>query len=811
MMRVVGALHVSRAALLTLLLATAAAHGETDPTYNALRAAKPDGKAVAIRGFVIERDVFRFRFESGTFQFLRPVEGRAFGAVFAGQGTLELRPASEGERRYLSFVTGEKGLETFTESFSSLVLLFSDATAAEIEAQGTAAPALPEADNLYQAFFKKQRRDWKSNLQIRLLADALRPAKPGGGVFLASFDGKKHPAALAAVDPQGLDWLLPGVGSESSALVVLQSSETWLWYCSRAKSANPGTNADLTGASARASHYTIETTIRKNGEIDATTTIRFEPLGEGLRVLPLHLLEKLRIREASFAPAEGDAWTAVPFVQEAEKEDSDPAVIFPSPLPRGQKVRVRLVYGGKEVLQNAGDGNFFVGARDSWYPNIGTFTSLASFDLSYRCPKAYEVVSVGTREEDRLDGDTRLFRFRQTRPIRVAGFNYGKFRKLERVDSDSGFTVSVYTNTGTPDFIRELNMMMENREGGLTHVSMDTKGLADAAMADGINMARVGSVYFGALPEKRVAITQQTEAFFGQSWPSLIYLPFLAALDSTMRNELGFDMSATHFVDEVGPHEFAHQWWGHLVGWNNYRDTWLSEGFAEFSASLLIQIVDAKKFNPFWERARRAILEKPRGSLVTNDAAGPITLGWRLFTERSPAAYQALVYSKGAYILHMLRMAMRESGTPNPDAKFIDMMKDFVASYSDKNPSTSDFQAVVERHIVPTLNLMGDGTMDWFFRQWVDGTEIPRFESKLTVAKAGEQYRIQGTVSQDGVSSDFRSLAHLYVEFPKGEVIRIGVVRLTGKTTLPVDASLRLPSQPKRVLLNAMHDTLYRD
>ena len=40
----------------------------------------------------------------------------------------------------------------------------------------------------------------------------------------------------------------------------------------------------------------------------------------------------------------------------------------------------------------------------------------------------------------------------------------------------------------------------------------------------------------------------------------------------------------TCFVQEVTPHEVAHQWWGHAVGWASCHDQWLSEGFAEFSA-----------------------------------------------------------------------------------------------------------------------------------------------------------------------------------------------------------------------------------
>ncbi len=33
-------------------------------------------------------------------------------------------------------------------------------------------------------------------------------------------------------------------------------------------------------------------------------------------------------------------------------------------------------------------------------------------------------------------------------------------------------------------------------------------------------------------------------------------------------------------------HEVAHQWWGHAVGWKNYHEQWLSEGFAQYFAAL---------------------------------------------------------------------------------------------------------------------------------------------------------------------------------------------------------------------------------
>jgi aminopeptidase N len=183
-----------------------------------------------------------------------------------------------------------------------------------------------------------------------------------------------------------------------------------------------------------------------------------------------------------------------------------------------------------------------------------------------------------------------------------------------------------------------------------------------------------------------------------------------------------------------------------------------------------------------------------------------------LATRQTPEAYQALVYEKGAYVLHMLRMLMWDARANPPDAAFIAMMKDFAAAFADKNPSTRDFQDVVERHMTATMDLTHDRKMDWFFRQWVEGTEIPSYALKADVRAAGDgRYTISGSVAQAGVSGDFHGFLPLYLEFEKGEVRRFGLATFTGKETVPIETTLTLPKKPVRVVPNAMHDVLTRD
>jgi hypothetical protein len=819
---------------------SAASSGASDPTsvYAALRGARPKGTAIAVKDFAITRDAFRLRFQSGSFQFLDPVEGRIPGAVFVGDGSFEIDPASVAERRHLAFVSGEKDLAIYSDRFQNLVLLFTDGTGEEITRGGSPVEtAVPNAAGIYDAFLKRQRRELRANFQLRMLGDFLRPPDPKG-FFLAYLDGQIGPGAVVLQDPAGLNWFSTNflLGDEESAFYVVDEQKAGFWYLAHERTES-GAVPHPPRRIADAEHYVVETDIQRNTEIRGTTTIRFQALAAGLTVVPVSLLGKLRVKEAAVAPATGESWMPATFVQEKEDEDSDAAIILPAPMGRGATVRLRIAYEGKDVLHAVGDGNFVVGARESWYPNLGVFVDLATFDLTYRVPKINQAVSVGKLIDDKIAGDVRTSVWKADKPIRVAGFNYGTFKKLEVTDKGSGVHVEVYTNPGTPDIVKEINAALQTGRqtggpgnpvpdgldtpftvvdpsdfAGLHSVTVDVDTLAKSALADGVNTARVASTYFGPLAQDHVSITQQAQWAFGQSWPSLVFLPYLAFLDGTTRRELGLGDTAS-FVEQVGPHEFAHQWWGHQVGWASYRDQWLSEGLAEFTSSLVLQATGGmKKFQDYWEAARRWILQKPRSAQISNDAAGPITQGFRLRTWRNPFAYDAIVYAKSAYVIHMLRMLLRDHASSTPDARFMALMKDFASSYAGKNPSTRDFQSVVERHMTPELNAAANGKMDYFFRQWVHGTEIPRYRAKLELRNvSGDQYRLSGSIGQEGVSDDFRTVLPVWVEYGKGELSRFGMVPLVGNQTIPVDVVLRVPKKPRRAVVNALHEVLARD
>jgi aminopeptidase N len=312
-----------------------------------------------------------------------------------------------------------------------------------------------------------------------------------------------------------------------------------------------------------------------------------------------------------------------------------------------------------------------------------------------------------------------------------------------------------------------------------------------------------------------VYITEQPNFNFGQSWPNLVYLPISAYIDSTQRWMLfgHIDTKFNGFVQEVTPHEVAHQWFGHGVGWASYHDLWLSEGFAEFAAGLFLQQAVGTKWQKdyidFWERQRVRILEKNNFGVSPNDA-GPLWLGLRLVSPRSEQAYQGDTYSKGAYVLLMLRSLMYADHGPseNRDQAFIDMMHDFIESHRDISASTESFKAVAEKHMTKQMDIQKNGRLDWFFNEWVYGTQVPRYAFKYELQTAdGGKGKIHTELSQSEVDEHFAMFVPVFADFGNG-MVRLGQIGIAGNSTRSVD--FIVDRQPKKVVLNAYKEVLER-
>jgi hypothetical protein len=786
---------------------TATASANSDPVYKQLRDVGL-GESYRVENLSLTWDVATFQFRSGTLTFLAPVEGQTTGAVFIGDGHFHLKPVTFIDANDVKRRTGSTEVD---EDFTEIVFRFTaDAKQKFLAGVGQRVDTAKEASDAFDRWKDKVRHrreipigfsdsvlqsESMDNVDADVLAAVYNSAHPP--FFNAYIHGKKHKdirfflrnrvGALPQLD-----------SSEEVALINFDPGGTkdGIWYLSHLKSEY----ADNTASSLQdrrlfATHrYKIETVIAKNRHLFSTATISFEPLLAGERVLKFDLLPDLRVTAVL-----DDQGRNLNFIQENRKADGSFYVILPSAAPLGKQSSVTVEYAGDKVIESAGPDSYFVRARTSWYPNLNGFGEHALYDLTFKVPHKYKIISIGKLEKESQDGDLTVSHWVTPIPVAVAGFNYGNYEKLDIQDHKTGFLISGYYLNDLPGYLSAYPALK----------TLAPRAMTEYALEQTRAQLQLCNYYFGKIDYNAISITEQPDFFFGQSWPNLVYLPISAYTDSTQRWLLfgSINNKFTGFVQEVTPHEVAHQWWGHSVGWASYHDQWLSEGFAEFSAGLFLQRVVAgdwrKDYLEFWDRLRHRVLDKNIYGVAPNDA-GPLWLGLRLISPETQDAYQNLTYPKGAYVLQMLRSIMH-----SPDEKeFIAMMHDFVESHRDHPATTESFKAVVERHMTKGMDLQGNGKMDWFFNEWVYGTLVPKyaFDYQLASAENGK-IKLTMTATQSDVNENFAMLVPVFADFGKG-MVRIGQFPLFGNSTRTV--SVLLPEKPKKVALNAYHDILER-
>jgi hypothetical protein len=785
----------------------------SDPVYRKLRDIQL-GESFRFDNFTLTFDTGTFQFQKGTLTFLTPVDGVVTGAIFAGEGHFNLKPAIPLDARELSRRTGATEVN---EDFTEVVFRFTGESRMRfLPGLGDRSETTSEAATILKQWREKMRQrheralgfsefllhgETMDNVDADLLAAVYNRAHPE--FFNAYMRGKKHKDLRFFVRTRV--GALPQLDSpEEVALINFDPEgmglDDGVWYLAHLKSeyVNRTARSNEDRRLFATHRYKIETVIARNGHLFSRATIGFEALVAGERVMKFGLLPNLRVTRVTDEKGQD-----IYFIQESRKEDGSFYAILSQAPPLGTEESINVEYAGDKVLEDAGEGSYYVLARTSWYPNLNGFGEKAFYDLTYKVPRKFKVVSVGQLKEESIEQDLAISHWITPVPVAVAGFNYGSYQKLELPDEITGYKISGYYLTELPDRLRGYSALR----------SLAPRSMTAYALEQARGQLQLCTYYFGKSPYEEIYITEQPDFNFGQSWPNLVYLPISAYTDSTQRWMLfgNIDNKFTGFVQEVTPHEVSHQWWGHAVGWSSYHDQWLSEGFAEFSAGLFLQQGVAgdwrKDYIEFWERLRRRVLEKNKFDVAPNDA-GPLWMGLRLMSPRSMDAYQNVTYPKGAYVLQMLRSMMRGTDDHDQDKAFIDMMHDFVDTHRQRAATTESFKAIAERHMTKLMDFGGNGRLDWFFDEWVYGTQVPRyhFESQSIPAENGK-VKVHMTITQSDVDEHFAMLIPVFADFGKG-MIRLGQVGMVGNSTRSVD--MTVPLQPKKVALNAYKEILER-
>ena len=847
------------------------------PLYDELREAEPE-PAGHIRGGRLWLDRFELELERGDLYLVPPIGGRSPVAVFLGRGTLRAWPPDGVEHQQLRKLIDEDRIE---EEFERFVFWFTGDLDERLRALVTDPPVtagrgarrqLERAADLLEDRRETLLEDRLRNPDARVALDLWRAAgglaAPDRPYFFGELDGREHDWFSIEIEPRDLEevtiwefdrrrrvtdvWMGFHALDEFEAATVEPTLGRFPRDPETAGPVHPEAERDGDEWSfrdyglsprllvpdderwfprARVSRTDVDIAIEGNGDALASVALVVEPLAPlaalRLSVSPFADVTDVRwrtdlppdvddaTRVALLAPDRAPAdlvaernpdaaddgppgpdepapiageqlhYVQVTHDRRFDEDLHDPwlSVLLPRPVAAGERFVLEIAYEAELIERLRDASGYLLKDTISWIPRHPD-NRRRRFDLTFRVPERFRIASGGLLADERVEDDTRIMRWVTNRPVRgTMSFHMGRF-EVDEVTHDDLPPIAVYADRN--------------------HVGF-APGNREKTLEDLVGSLRTYIDYFGPYPFDSLLVTE-TRGSGGQAFPGLVLLTFQV-----------FGALHTGESELFRAHEVAHQWWGAGADWESYRDQWIAEGFANYSAALYVlsglgeeeqfrDMLDAWRLDALGEvnvgqaygkryGFRPEVIRESDGN-----ESGPLVAGFRLRTTDTPFDYRLIVYEKGAFILHMLRMLLMDLETGD-DGRFRALMRGFMNDHVGRVASTRSFEAAV-------AEAFGE-PMDWFFDQWVYGVDVPTYRPDLEVSPlrdAREPFVLHGRVRQEDVPSGFRMAVPIRLEFRDHEPIvhRIWIDRPEVEVEIP------LPAEPTRIEFNHLHGVLAR-
>ncbi|HEY6189744.1 MAG TPA: DUF3458 domain-containing protein [Pyrinomonadaceae bacterium] len=177
-------------------------------------------------------------------------------------------------------------------------------------------------------------------------------------------------------------------------------------------------------------------------------------------------------------------------------------------------------------------------------------------------------------------------------------------------------------------------------------------------------------------------------------------------------------------TQELISHELSHSWFGDLVTCKGWKDLWLNEGFATFMEAVFKEHKEGRDAYLLQMRVNARLYQledeaRYRRPIVFDRYPNPTYL------------FDATLYQKGGFILHMLRETVG-------DEIFWKAVNKYLEEYKYGNVETADLQRVFEQ--------TSGKRLDWFFDQWVYKAGYPELRVGYSYQPASRQLTL--TVEQ---------------------------------------------------------------
>ena len=756
--------------------------------------------AVHLQGVALDAGPGRLVLEDGTLIPATEVGGAVEEMVFLGRGRLVVEPPDDVEAGQLALYTGGRRLdEEITEAVLAVgndraVAALLDRPAAEALDSAT----LQRAEELFASWHDGATRR-HLGVDTSVLLDAL--GEPGyEDLFVGRLRSEELGEFLYLVDPDEAEQVTLGQfvpleveGKERRKFereldrqrrrgrmigLELDDLGEWQTWMSTVQGA-PGRG------SFEPSRYEVEATLEgRKLQLTGRCRVTLDPQSAWRRSVPFTVSSDVTVtaardgdgRDLVFLPAPGAV-----------------TVLLPEPAPPGQPVVVELDFEGAPI-EKLDTKSFVLRDTVGWYPHTGLLDR-ATYDVTLRWPDQLDLAAPGRRLDGGKQGGMRW----QRRVLEHPTFGYSfEIASFDRTTAQAGdVEIELYV-----DFLSS-PLVKDWRKEILQTVT------------EALNYYQE---IFGPYPLDHLTVVTSPRAY------SQSLLGFMT-LSSVMVGDLGFGSFLLEDRRVVIAHELAHQWWGHEVGWTGYRDQWISEAMANYSALLFARNRLEKK--PWrgptsgWMGALTRATEDGRPI----ESLGPVVLGERLSSSRWPSAYEAIVYRKGAVVLDMIARLFGEDG-------FVQILGAITRAADFRPVSTETFLALVEKASGGAVDL------DPFARQFIYGTGLPevyydyRFEPRedgawMVSGKARQQspYRYEyRVVSRPDGGFDVEREAVQQMEMTDSRlVVPVRIViekpdgggrgRLEGQTLLhgqETEFHFPIPEKPVEVLFDPEHEVFGR-
>jgi hypothetical protein len=740
-----------------------------------------------VRQVAIDREDLHIVISDGTIGLMRAVDGHVTGAVFEGDGEVLLVPPDRVERTSLALFTGAGTLE---QSFSSAYFrFFDDKLVEELRAGFREAEDTPEFVSRWEQPVKTLAARGDALQILRAMTNAQDPASRFlharlGGTQLGVFDVR-----FDANAPEQIS-----VGQEH---VAGQAAYYDIWMSFPMRSTRVSDDARSRLPRFDLSDYRMQVQAQPPTDLTARAEVTLTPRRNGQRTIVLELSQYLRVSEmrADGQPVVYLQNAAISGSELARRGDDLVAIVFPAPLGKDRPVRLSMTYSGP-VMFNAGGELLYVGARGTWYPNAGP--AYANYDLTFEYPDDWTLVATGKQSASSTQNGRRTTRFVSEKPLARAGFNLGKFETGSATAGDVAIHAHAAGNVE-----REL-AGPEARAGKHPLPAREVRQIADQAAAS----VRFLSSELDPFPYSNLEITQ-LPGLLSQSWPGLIYLSSTAFLQPDERRAVGVrDPYVELLLSRLMlAHETAHQWWGDAVDWVSYRDEWIIEALANYSALLMLEKEDPQTMRTALEYYKGQLLRETPSGIVSE--AGAVTLGIRLTSSKFPDAYERVLYGRGTWLVHMLRTMLRQAGGQNNDALFFAALKKLLARSPSHKISTRDLQRAFEEVMPDSFVYEGQKSLDWFFDTWVNGASVPRFalaDVRIAPPVAGN-VKITGVIEESHAAKDTVTAVPVFAVDENGKSRFLAFVFADETKT---EFTLTAPAGTKQILLDPESTLLRR-